>query len=255
MALFYREEGNGYPLILLHGLWGASENWLPVAHLLSSRFRVILPDMRNHGRSPHYLQHDYSSMSQDILELIEELHLSEKPYLAGHSMGGKTAMALLLQNPSAVAKTVVIDIAPISYPLSDEHREISNYLKHTAPASFSTREEMQKHIFRSFPDTASRQLLLKNLRKTASGFSWKLNPEALQQNIGALSTWPEKFAHIVYPYPILFIKGEQSDYIPDKNCLLKQFPAALLETIPFAGHRIHAEQPEMLAQKISSFFP
>ena len=51
MQLFYREKGidTHPPLIILHGLWGASDNWLPVADLLSHRFHVILPDLRNHG--------------------------------------------------------------------------------------------------------------------------------------------------------------------------------------------------------------
>ena len=53
MKLFFRTIGEGTPLIILHGLWGASENWLPIAHLLEDKFQVILPDVRNHGQSPH----------------------------------------------------------------------------------------------------------------------------------------------------------------------------------------------------------
>lgn len=98
MKLFYREIGQGDPLIILHGLWGASENWLPIARLLEDRFRVILPDVRNHGQSPHSNEMDYDVMSDDIIELIESLQLPVRPCIAGHSMGGKIVMAILMKN-------------------------------------------------------------------------------------------------------------------------------------------------------------
>ena len=70
MKLFFRTIGEGTPLIILHGLWGASENWLPIAHLLEDKFQVILPDVRNHGQSPHDEAMNYEVMSNDVIDLI-----------------------------------------------------------------------------------------------------------------------------------------------------------------------------------------
>ena len=77
MQLFYREKGNSSypPLILLHGLWGASDNWLGVANQLATHFHVLLPDFRNHGHSPHDDVHDYSALSEDITDFIGSLNL------------------------------------------------------------------------------------------------------------------------------------------------------------------------------------
>ncbi|NUN82681.1 alpha/beta fold hydrolase [Odoribacter splanchnicus] len=99
MQLFYREKGidTHPPLIILHGLWGASDNWLPVADLLSHRFHVILPDLRNHGCSPHSSLFDYTILSQDTEELIGRLNLPQRPFLAGHSLGGKTIDAFSIE--------------------------------------------------------------------------------------------------------------------------------------------------------------
>lgn len=107
MQLFYREKGidTHPPLIILHGLWGASDNWLPVADLLSHRFHVILPDLRNHGCSPHSSLFDYTILSQDTEELIGRLNLPQRPFLAGHSLGGKTLMHLVLKRPEIVEKS------------------------------------------------------------------------------------------------------------------------------------------------------
>ena len=119
MQLFYREKGidTHPPLIILHGLWGASDNWLPVADLLSHRFHVILPDLRNHGCSPHSSLFDYTILSQDTEELIGRLNLPQRPFLAGHSLGGKTLMHLVLKRPEIVEKAAIIDICPQAYTL------------------------------------------------------------------------------------------------------------------------------------------
>ena len=92
MKLFFRKFGNGPALIILHGLYGSSDNWVTIARDLADTFTVYLPDQRNHGQSPHNDRHDYGSMTGDLLELADDLRL-EKFFLAGHSMGGKTATA------------------------------------------------------------------------------------------------------------------------------------------------------------------
>ena len=83
MKLFFRTIGEGVPLIILHGLWGASENWLPIAHLLEDKFQVILPDIRNHGQSPHDEAMNYEVMSNDVIELVEDLKLPVPPHIDG----------------------------------------------------------------------------------------------------------------------------------------------------------------------------
>ena len=75
MKLFYRKYGEGPPLVILHGLYGSSDNWVTVAKNISRRFTVYLPDLRNHGSSPHSEIHDYRSISSDIFELSNDLGL------------------------------------------------------------------------------------------------------------------------------------------------------------------------------------
>ena len=130
MKLYFRKQGEGTPLIILHGLWGASENWLPIAHSLEDRFQVILPDIRNHGQSPHADEMNYEVMSDDIIELIEDLRLPVPPHIVGHSMGGKIVMALLLKRPDIVNKAIVVDIAPVSYSQQDggSHYKIIDFM-------------------------------------------------------------------------------------------------------------------------------
>jgi pimeloyl-ACP methyl ester carboxylesterase len=111
MKLFYRSIGSGPPLIILHGLFGQSDNWLTIARWIAERYTVFLPDMRNHGQSPHAPVHSYPAMSDDLSEFMEDLSIVNR-LLIGHSMGGKTAMTFALEHPGKVQKMVIIDISP-----------------------------------------------------------------------------------------------------------------------------------------------
>ena len=83
-------------MIILHGLYGSSDNWVTIAKELGKTFTVYLPDQRNHGQSPHYETHDYNSMRDDLYDLVADLKL-KKFFLAGHSMGGKTAISFAIK--------------------------------------------------------------------------------------------------------------------------------------------------------------
>nr|XP_014427363.1 protein ABHD11 isoform X4 [Pelodiscus sinensis] len=86
------------PLVFLHGLLGSKGNFRAIARALVQRSgrKVLTVDARNHGESPHSPVMSYEAMSLDVQRLLRQLHLP-KCVLVGHSMGGKTAMTLALQ--------------------------------------------------------------------------------------------------------------------------------------------------------------
>lgn len=256
MKLFYREKGRPSlpPLILVHGLWGASENWLPIAEKLSDRFHIFLPDLRNHGRSFHAPAFDYESLSADLIEFIQELNLSALPGIIGHSLGGKTVMALLLREPEMVGKAVIIDIAPISYPPAKEHLGLLDFMLKTALSGFQRRDDIIRYIRQTVPNEDDRQILLKNIQKTGNGYRWKINASSIGMNLQKICGWPENLPHRTYKKEILFIQGENSAYIPGEACLTVHFPAAILRTVPQAGHRLHCDQPDLLVRILREYF-
>src|SRR5262245_41592435 len=115
MKLFYQRYGEGDALIVLHGLFGMSDNLAFVGKKLADRFCVIVPDQRNHGRSPHHADMSYPLMAQDILRLMDDEGIDRADVL-GHSMGGKVAMQLAVSCPERIQRVIVADIAPVPYP-------------------------------------------------------------------------------------------------------------------------------------------
>ena len=103
MKLFARESGQGEPLIILHGLFGSSDNWYTLAKTFAAHYHVYLIDQRNHGQSPHSEEFNYSVMTDDLLEFFTD-HAITHANIIGHSMGGKAAMNFAVRFPDKVKK-------------------------------------------------------------------------------------------------------------------------------------------------------
>lgn len=266
MQLYYRKYGEGTPLIIVHGLYGASDNWHTVGRALAEHFEVYLIDQRNHGRSPHAPEHTYEHMRNDLLELFDKLKL-QKAILVGHSMGGKTVMHFAAAHPERVQSLVVVDIAPKSYnnlqtyeQRTVDHHKIITTLLQTTLADYTSRSAIEHQLAKSIQSERTRQFLLKNLARTSDNqFSWKINIHALAANLDSILEGLTKEHFTVdneqLGFPTLFIRGENSDYIlpDDIDYILELFPYAEAVTIPNAGHWVHAEQPQLLIKNLLYF--
>jgi pimeloyl-ACP methyl ester carboxylesterase len=251
LNLYHRTIGEGKPLIILHGLFGSSENWMTLGNVFSKSYKVIMVDLRNHGQSPHSDQWDYASMAEDVYILCEQLGL-KKINLLGHSMGGKVGMTLPDKYPELIDKLVVADIAPKHYPI--RHRQIIDGLLAIDIKNISNRKEADTQLSSYISELGIRMFLLKNLDKNhEGGFNWKLNLNAISNhldNVG-LATLPKNKIDI----PSLFVRGINSDYVSDDDIMeiRKHYSRSTVETIGNAGHWIHAEQPEAFAKTVLDF--
>lgn len=250
MKLFFREIGEGKPMIILHGLFGSSDNWLTVSKRLGEFRKLYIVDLRNHGQSPQNSVFDYDGMVEDLEYFIQQQGL-DKPDILGHSLGGKVAMKFAAVHPDLLDKLIVVDIAPRAYPI--HHDTILEGLNGIDIVSLESRKEADETLSAYVPQVGVRQFLLKNLKRTDSGFDWKMNLSAITENIANVGE--ELEYHKRVNNPTLFIRGEQSNYITDEDFprIMHQFPNARIETIRQASHWIHAEQPEALSSVVEHF--
>lgn len=246
MQLFFRHFGEGKPLIILHGLFGQSDNWVTVGKKLAEHYSVFIPDQRNHGQSPHASVHTYPALADDLLEFIEE-HELEKIVLLGHSMGGKAAMSFALEHPQLVEKLVIVDISPRKYPERNIHTQVITQMLSIDLGSISSRSEVERILEQQMPDERIRFFILKNLYYKMPGkLGWRLNLEAINHNLDHLFDGIK--AEKPYNHPALFVKGGKSDYILEQDIPIieKLFPFSSLKTISGATHWVHADAPEEL---------
>ncbi len=252
MALLnYKILGEGPPLLILHGLFGSLDNWISAAKNLSENYQVILVDQRNHGQSFHSDDFSYDYMAQDLQHLLNTINI-KKPILLGHSMGGKTVLKYASKYGDDFEKMIVVDIAPKPYPV--HHQSILDAYNAVDLSKVERRGDAEDQLKPLVKNTAIRQFLLKNLYRDKNGkFSWKINLPTIENNIEKVGEGLP--ADKISDKPVLFVRGEKSDYILDEDLdLIKTlFPNANLVTIKNAGHWIHAEQPKAFLQTVKQF--
>ncbi|MCK5730099.1 MAG: alpha/beta fold hydrolase [Draconibacterium sp.] len=263
MELFYRKEGNGSPLVIVHGLYGSSDNWINIGKRLAKKHTVYMIDQRNHGRSPFAETHSFNDLRNDLQDFFEK-HKIEKATILGHSMGGKVAMWFAADFPEKVEKLVIADIAPKNYLLLKDDSQFylhQNILLAMLEIDFSkikSRNDVDDFMAEKLDNKQIRQFLLKNVIKDneTNQYKWRVNAEVLYSYLeeivsGVNKNWLDDRIPIT-SYPVIFIRGMKSKYIlPEDELLINEiYPDSRIINIPNAGHWLHAEQPEKFIQAV-----
>lgn len=251
MKLHYRKLGEqGQPLVILHGLFGTSDNWQTHAKMFANNYVVYLVDQRNHGHSPHTDEMDYFAMSADLKEIFEEEKITNA-ILMGHSMGGKTAMFFAQEFPNLLDKLIVVDMGIKKYP--PHHQLIFEALMAVDLDKVKTRKEVETIVSSYFQDQTVIQFLLKNLYwGDKEQLAWRMNLQVLYRDIeNILAAIPAKKVNV----PTLFLRGGKSNYVLDEDWaeITEHFPNATIQTIDKAGHWVHAEAPKEFYETVSAF--
>jgi len=253
MKLAFKQIGSGPPVIVLHGLFGMSDNWMNIAKKLSSEYCFYLLDLRNHGNSPHDDQIDFPLMAQDVREFLDSHHLTDVALL-GHSLGGKVAMQTAVQSDQNLDKLIIVDIANKVYQTSYFEEYIDAMLAIDLSAVESRRDAEKVFLEQKNVDVAVLQFLLKNLyRGKDNNFQWRLNLQALKNNMNNLLT----DIHIDKPVKTktLFMKGSESAYIKkeDETGIKNEFENVQIVSIEGANHWVHFSAQQNFITALKSF--
>ena len=234
--------GQSLPLLVLHGLFGSGSNWRGVARALAASFTVHAADLRNHGASPWSDSMDYAEMADDVLQLMDRLGLDTCAVL-GHSMGGKTAMALALRHPQRVSRLIVVDIAPVAY--ADTLTPFAEAMRSADVMAAATRAEVQGRLRQTVPDPGVVPFLMQNLVTHNEHFDWRLNLMAITAAMPGLCAFPSELLGAHYAGPTTVIAGENSHYVAEHDgaAFRPMFEQLRVEVIAGAGHWVHADQP------------
>ena len=226
MKLFSRILGEGQPLLIVHGLFGMSDNWQSLGKKFADFYEVHLIDQRNHGRSPHSAIFNYEVLANDLLNYIKD-HKLKNVILMGHSMGGKTAMELAVKHADLVQKLIIVDISPKAYPV--HHDKIIEALQSLDFDDLKSRGEADIKLAEYIDDASVRQFLLKSLYWVEKEqLDFRFNLKAIADHITEVGkVLADK---IQFKGPSLFVDGASSTYIvdEDEDLILEHFPEARL---------------------------
>lgn len=228
LHMYYEEYGTGKPLILLHGGLETSQMWKPMLPDFASRFRVITPDSRGHGRTDNPVNtFSYLLMSDDIAEFIKTIGLS-RPYIIGYSDGGQTALEVAMNYPGLVGGFM---IGGIYHSITEAWRQfLDAEMGMKAPGLVDTDWLMAEksettaywqEIHDSFHEPGYWKQLLRRISHL-----W----------LGPLEYSQTDFTKIIDP--ILFFCGDRDDFCPPSQNLemYRMVSGAELAVIPNSDH-------------------
>ena len=241
-------------VLLLHGLFGSHNNLGGIARVLSAHYRVLMVDLRNHGRSPHSDFMSYDHMVSDVLALLNQLDI-ESTIVLGHSMGGRNALIFSTRYPHHMQSLILGDIGP-DKNITDV--EETTCFFNNLPESFQTAENAKIHLKKRKPgySDGNIDILMKNLEKDRTGqLVWSYSKDACIKSVTESRSrdWWGYLPRVQCPVLLLHVKGstELSDDVAEK--MTKHLPQATYRSISDSRHNFQLERPDTAADEIQQF--
>lgn len=250
IEFYYEIHGKGFPLFLIAGLASDSQSWLPIIHLLSQDFQVIIFDNRGCGRTtPMNTEITISEIADDCKLLADHLNFN-RFHVLGHSMGGMIAMDLATRFPSYINKMILVGTAThISY----RNKILLNYLADSFEAKMSLRSWFENLFLWLFTDSfLSDRNQVEAAVKFALDYPYPQSPSAFRKQVEAVIDFNCSDRLSSIKTETLIINGcEDKIFSPifSQNSLQKIQNTHFVE-IPNAAHSVFLEQPEKFCSAI-----
>ncbi|RON00615.1 alpha/beta fold hydrolase [Pseudomonas brassicacearum] len=247
-TLHYEEYGHGTPLLLVHGLGSSTLDWEKQIPELSTRYRVIVPDVRGHGRSDKPREHySIAGFSADLVALIEHLKLGPA-HLVGLSMGGMIGFQLAVDQPSLLKSLCIVNSAPeVKVRTADDYWQL--FKRWSLMHLLSMRTIGTALGGKLFPKPEQAELRHKMAERWA-----KNDKRAYLASFNAIVGWgvQERLAKVTCP--TLIISADR-DYTPValKEAYVKLLPDAQLVVIEDSRHATPLDQPHRFNQTLLEF--
>jgi pimeloyl-ACP methyl ester carboxylesterase len=257
--IHYTDEGQGIPVVMIHGFGGSFLNWNKLDTRMNKEYRVIRVDLPGFGLSdlpePEGAKTDFVQQYRDFMTFfIDTLHL-DSLYVVGNSMGGMMAWGTAADHPDRVKKLVLIDAA--GYDLEKISNKVARFMKMPLVKSFFTR---------GFPLSSS-----EGAAKTVYADPSKINHEAVVNNnmlwnregniqaacaIVSATNYPDSAMIPKVQCATLIIWGKEDKIIPLDHAyrFQRDIKGSQLVIFDTCGHCAMIEKPDETAMAIKGFF-
>ncbi len=252
------ENGNGRPLILLHGFTGSSVNWRRVTAVLSNHFRLITIDLLGHGRtdSPNNpARYRMEQASADLIALLDNLGVAQTALL-GYSMGGRLALYTAVHHPHRISRLILESASP---GLQTAVERSERRQRDEALAG-----QIERDGIPTFVDFWESLSLWESQKRLPEGIRLTLRRQRLQNNSKGLANTLRGMGTGVQPslwprladlhMPVLLLAGALDEkFVGINRQMAAQLPSARLQIVADAGHTIHLERPSIFNHLLLQF--
>jgi len=240
VKIYFEVHGDGPPLILTHGYSSTSAMWQGQVAALSKHHRLILWDMRGHGRSDY--PEDAAAYSEaltvgDMAALMDHAG-ADKAVIGGLSLGGYMSLAFYRAHPERVAALLIIDTGPGFK--KDDAREAWNR------RALDTAERFEREGL-DVLKSGSRERSTVNHRD-GTGLARAARGMLTQRDAGVIELLPE------IKVPALIVVGaDDTPFLAASDYMAAKIPGAKQAVIPAAGHAVNIDQPEAFIDAVLPF--
>jgi pimeloyl-ACP methyl ester carboxylesterase len=240
IEIYYEVHGSGPPLLLTHGYSSTSAMWQGQIEALSKRHKLVLWDMRGHGRSGY--PDDPAAYSEaltvaDMAALLDEVG-AKSAIVGGLSLGGYMSLAFYRAHPERVRALLIIDTGPGFK--KDEARETWNQRAHETGDRFE-REGLA--VLKSLsPERSSVS------HRDASGLSRAARGMLTQRDARVIELLP----NIKVP-SLIVVGADDTPFLAASDYMAAKIPGAQKVVIPAAGHAVNIDQPQAFIEAVLPF--
>jgi pimeloyl-ACP methyl ester carboxylesterase len=248
------DEGQGIPVLLLHGNPDSSEVWTAIIPGLSPGYRCIAPDLPGFGRSnaPRDIDYSLEGMASWVDELVAELGIEEPLHLVVHDIGGPFGLAWAVRHPDKVRSIVIMN----TVFASDYRWHLFGRLWRTPVIgelvqALTTRGGFTRELRR-----ASRKLTRDQIHRTYALITPSVKRMMLRWYRAAdprnFAGWEEQLRVVLGRKPSLVLWADHDPYIPAR--FADSFGAGTVEHVLGSGHWLPAEMPDQMVQRLLRFY-
>jgi len=241
------DEGNGFPLVLVHGFLGSSKMWKPQIDFFKYHFRVITPDLPGFGRSNKAKSHNsIQSIANLLLDRLEEKKI-DKFHLLGHSMGGMIVQEMVKKSGGKISKLVCYSTGP----------------RGEMPGRFETVDQSRENIKKNGLEVAAKNIVQTwfVLGDKAKYFDLCLEAgkqtsiEAADNALIAIKKWNgvKNLQDIKNNTLIIWGDKDKSYNLGQVQTLEKNISDSNLVIFKGCAHNVHLEQPDQFNRTIKDF--
>lgn len=248
IKLAYSEQGQGEPILFLHGLGSRGEDWGFQVPFFAARYRVITADVRGHGESDKPAgPYSVPIMAHDVAGLLDALDI-ESAHVIGLSMGGMIAFQLVLDRPERVRSLVIVNSGPalVARNAGEWLRIQQRLLLARLFGPSRTGEFLSERLFPKPEQAFLRQQFIER---------WAMNHrDAYLAALQAIVGWSVLNRIGDIRCPVLVISGDR-DYTPldAKREYTARIPDAQFILVEDSGHATPIDQPERFNNAVQGF--